>query len=239
MRPIYAGFLVLVFFVAGCASTTLNTYSKDAGQERVFGNTKKVAVLPFETVGEAGAGPKNVESSLVQKLLTNRTFQVVKEPRYVAGLMKKLKLRNAETLDKEIVQKIGQELQVDAIIVGALLLYGEDEKSTDVEFSVFLNMIDVDSGDIIWSGSNYLRSSTTWGEVFGLSEAPSVNNLAVRGIEELADEIDSAFVDSRYTENKIIMKQASEAVKVEEEEGQGKGAEEKETEELLLKVKPK
>lgn len=235
MRLVFPWLLALAL-LAGCSKTQVVTYAKPASPERVFGNVKRVAVLPFETLTESALGPKNAENLLVQRLLTQGTFESVKEPRYVAGLMKKLKLRNAETLDKEIVTKIGQELQVDAVIVGVLLLYGEEEKSTNVEFSISLNMLSIDTGEIIWSGSDYLRASTTWGQVFGLSEAPSVNDLASQAIQSLAKEIDRSFEDNRSDENKIIMKQAEEKI-VAEEEPEAKP--EPESEDLLLKVKPK
>lgn len=239
MRPIFAGLLALVF-LAGCASTQVQTYSKPASPDRAFGNIKKIAVLPFDTIAEAGVGPKNAENLLVQEILSRGTFEHVKEPRYVNGLMKKLKLRNAESLDKEIVQKIGQELQVDAIVVGALMLFGQDEKSEVVEFSVYLNLLDVATGDIVWSGSNYVRAATTWSQVFGLSQGPAVNELANKGIIQLADELDSAFVSSRDAENQIIMQQAADSGETQEEEEADKAAqEEKQSEELLLKVKPK
>lgn len=239
MRPFLAGLFALLL-VAGCSKMQVQTYSKQASPERTFGGIKKVAVLPLDTLSEAGVGPKNAENTLIQKLLTQRTFDVVKEPRYVTALMKKLKLRPADGLDKEIVQKIGQELQVDAVLVGSLLLFGEDVKSGTVEFSIFLNMLDVGTGDIVWSGSTFVRSSTTWAEVFGLSKGPSVNELAVQGIVDLADQINSSFVKNRQDENKIIMSQAAaNAAAEEEEEKDAEKVDEKDTEDLLLKVKPK
>lgn len=236
MRLVFPWLLALAL-IAGCSKTQVLTYAKPASPDRVFGNVKRVAVLPFETLTEAAIGPKNAENHLIQRLLANGTFESVKEPRYVAGLMKKLKLRNAETLDKEIVMKIGQELQVDAVIVGVLLLYGEEEKSKNVEFSISLNMLNIETGEIIWSGSDYLRATTTWGQVFGLSEAPSVNDLASQAMGSLAKELDQVFAENRDAENKIIMKQASEKIEAEEEAAPAEP--EPESEDLLLKVKPK
>lgn len=239
MRPIFA-LLVALLFVGGCASTQVQTYSKPASADRSFGNIKRIAILPFDTLTEAGVGPKNAENMLVQQVLALQIFDHVKEPRYVSALMKKLKLRNAESLDREIVQKIGQELQVDAIMVGALLLFGQDEKSEIVEFSVYLNMLDVSTGEIIWSGSNFVRSSTTWAQVFGLSQGPAVNELANKGILQLADELADAFASARDTENQLLMQQAEEMSEGEDDEDAAKPApEEKQSDELLLKVKPK
>lgn len=244
MRPILAGICALAL-VAGCARVQVQTYAKPATRERLFGNIKKVAVMPFDTLTEGAAGPKNAENVLIQELLALETFERVEEPRYVNGLMKKLKLRNTESLDREIVQKIGQELQVDAIVVGALYLFGQEEKSEDIEFSVFLNMLDVQTGDIIWSGRTFVRSVTSWDQVLGLQQFASVNDLAAKGILKLAGEIDDQFVDARKLEYKLILEQTPEETEGAETEDEAATPEQKaqeeegQAEELLLKVAPK
>ncbi len=245
MRRIVIGLCAIMLVVSACSRTQTETFAKKATRDRTYGNVERVAVLPFDTLTEGAAGPKNAENVLIQELLSLETFKGgVEESRYVAGLMKKLKLRSTEALDREIVQKIGQELGVDALIVGWLLFYGEEETSKNVEFSIFLNMLDVKTGDIIWSGRSFIRSSTTFGEVFGLSDGPSINDLATDGILDLADEIDDQFESAREIENEILMKEASpedfEDEEYEEDlDDEEEEEEEEEVEELLLKVKPK
>ena len=239
MRPIFA-LIVALLFVGGCASTQVQTYSKPASADRAYGNIKRVAILPFDTLTEAGVGPKNAENMLVQRMMSLQVFDHIKEPRYVSGLMKKLKLRNAESLDRELVQKIGQELQVDALMVGALLLFGLDDKAEVTEFSVYLNLIEVSTGEILWAGSNYVRASTTWSQVFGLSKGPAVNELSNKGIQQLADDLAEAFTSARETENQLIMQQATDSGEGADDEDTAKTTpEEKQSDELLLKVKPK
>ena len=241
MRAIFAVICALAL-AAGCAPVQTQTYSKVATKERVYSNVKRIAVMPFDILTEGAAGPKNAENILINQLLAQYTFDKVEEPRYISGLMKKLKLRNTESLDREIVQKIGQELNVDAILVGSLYLFGQEEKSEDIEFSLFLNMLDVQTGEIIWSGRSYVRSTTSWAQVFGLQAKASVNDLAVAGVLKLADEIDETFVDNRETEYRLILE-----ANPEDEQSEDEGAEEKEdkdkedgeAEELLLKVAPK
>jgi hypothetical protein len=227
--------------LAGCARVQTQTYAKQATRDRKFGGIQRVAVFPLDTLSEDASGPKNTENVLIQELLALGTFESVEEPRYVAGLMKKLKLRNTETLDREIVKKIGQELDVDALIVGSLLLNGQEETSTNVEFSIFLRVLEVESGDIIWSGSTFVRSDTTWQEVLGLSEGPSINDLAARGALDMADEIDDQFVDARELEYNILIQDLPPEDDEEQEDDfeDESDEEEEEVEELLLKVAPK
>jgi hypothetical protein len=170
-------------------------------------------------------------------------FDTVVEPRYLPGQMKKLKMRGTESIDKEIIQKLGQELQVDAVMVGSVLLYGQEEVSEKVEFSIFVTMLDVNTGDILWSGSTFLRSSTTWGEVFGLSNGPSINEMAVAGVIDLAGELEYIFDASREKENMLMLSDDDLSMDDEEllddDDLFEDDDEEEEAEELLLKVKPK
>ncbi|PLX38841.1 MAG: hypothetical protein C0608_12115 [Deltaproteobacteria bacterium] len=248
MRTLWAGFFALALLISGCSGTQVQTFSKPVTPGPLFSGIKRVAVLPFDTLAEGAVGPKQAENILVQELLSEGVFDVVEEPRYVAGLMKKLKLRNTESLDREIVRKIGEELQVDAVIVGGLTLYGEEEKSTNIEFSFFLDMLHVETGDLIWSARIFSRSNTTIAEVFGLNEGPSVNELADDAMVELADELSDTIRDNRELELELIFQQQQDEAELlsgGESDEQLFGDEEPEDvedtgpDEILLKVKPK
>jgi hypothetical protein len=223
----------------------VQTYSKPVTPEPVYTGIKRVAVLPFDSLAEGAVGPKHAELMLVQELLSKGIFESIEEPRYVAGLMKKLKLRNTESLDREIVRKIGEELQVDAVLCGGLMLNGEEEKSTSVEFSMFLDMLVVETGDLVWSSRAFVHSNTTTAEVFGLSEGPSINELAQQGVIQLTDELASQLSDNREMELEQIFEQQKEETKMATEEAadiekeKTQEADEGNAEEILLKVKPK
>lgn len=242
MRKLLAG-LFAILLLAGCSGVQTRTFAKPATGERLFGNIKRVAVLPFDTLSEGAVGPKNAENVLNQELLTLELFEGgVEEVRYVSGLMKKLKLRNTESLDRELVRKIGEELQVDAVVVGALMLFGEEEVSEIVEFSVSLGIIEVQTGDLLWSGRTFVRSSTTLSEVFGLSTGPSINELATEGVVKLAREMASQIEDARELEVEKIFEMSRAQSEAKPDEGmdeEEKRQEDEQAEEILLKVKPK
>ncbi|TAL16824.1 hypothetical protein EPN96_07780 [bacterium] len=245
MRTLWAGLIVLALLATGCSGLQVQTYSKPVTPEPVYTGIKRVAVLPFDSLAEGAVGPKHAELMLVQELLSKGIFESIEEPRYVAGLMKKLKLRNTESLDREIVRKIGEELQVDAVLCGGLMLNGEEEKSTSVEFSMFLDMLVVETGDLVWSSRAFIHSNTTVAEVFGLSEGPSVNELAQRGVIQLSDELAVHLTDNRELELEQIFEQQKEETKMATEEAKDieaektQEADEGNAEEILLKVKPK
>ncbi len=247
-RTLWAAGAVVLATLMGCAGVSVKTYVKPPTGQRQYGNVKKVAVLPFDSVVEGAQAPKVAGDLFLQELLNRGTFEEVEEPRYVNELMKKLKLRNTEGLDREIVRKIGEELQAQALILGDLLVYGREENSEIVEFALQVNMVDTESGDILWSGRTYVKSSTTLGEILGVNQGPSPNDVAARGVTRLVARLDTEFRKAREAEVQRML-EAAKARELAGEEGapaseEAKPAEtemapEKQTEEILLKVKPK
>ncbi|GAB6061854.1 hypothetical protein [Deferrisoma palaeochoriense] len=249
-RMLWAVGAIALATMMGCAGASVKTYAKPPAGQRQYGKVKKVAVLPFDSVVEGAQAPRIAGDLFLQELLNRGTFDVVEEPRYVNELMKKLKLRNTEGLDREIVRKMGEELQAQALILGDLLVFGQEENSEIVEFALQVNMIDTESGDILWSGRTYARSSTTLGEILGVNKGPSPNDVAARGVARLVARLDAEFRAAREAEVQRMLEAAKAAELAGEEgapapaAGEQKPAEpevapEKQTEEILLQVKPK
>jgi len=236
----------LCALVMGCAGASVQTYAKPASGQRQYGKVKKVAVLPFDSVVEGAQGPRIAGDLFLQELLARGTFDTVEEPRYVSELMKKLKLRNTEGLDREIVRKMGEELQAQALILGDLLLFGQEENSEVVEFALQVNMLDVDTGDILWSGKTYANASTTVGEILGVNQGPSQNDVAMKGVRRLVSRLDGEFRDAREAEVERMLEAAKAtgapaAGGVPPEAGAPAGTQvaPEQAEEILLQVKPK
>jgi len=234
-------------FALGCGGVAVRTYGKSATGERQYGKVKKVAVLPFDSVVEGAQAPKITNDFFLQDMLALETFEQVEEPRYVSELMKKLKLRNTENLDREIVRKIGEELQAQALVFGQVLLYGVDAHSNIAEFALQINLLDVQTGNILWSSRTFADASTTWGQVFGVSEGPSVNDVAKAGVGQLVARLDRDFRRAREVEVETML-QAAKAQQLAGEAGVPGEAEapaaptiapEEDAEEILLQVKPK
>lgn len=232
----------------GCAGTSVQTYTKPPTEQVRYGKVKKVAILRFDSVVEGAQASRIVEDLFLQELLARGTFEAIEEPRYVAELMKKLKLRNTENLDRETVRKIGEELEAQALILGQLLLFGQEENSEIVEFALQTNMVDAETGDILWSGRSFGNSSTSLGEILGVNQGPSVNALAKSAVATLVSRLNREFSRARKAEDKQVRKAAKAAARAKTdassaEVGASPGNDEtaalEEAEEILLQVKPK
>jgi hypothetical protein len=238
---------IALTFALGCGGVSVRTYAKPATGQSQYGKVKKVAVLPFDSVVEGAQAPRIAGDLFLQDLLARETFEGVEEPRYVAELMKKLKLRNTENLDREIVRKIGEELQAQALVFGQILLYGVEDHSNIAEFAMQVNILDVDSGDILWSSRSYSDASTTWGQVMGVSEGPSINDVAAAGVTKLVAGLDRDFRRAREAEVETMLEAAKAQEFVQDQAAPGETAPtaepqiapEDQAEEILLQVKPK
>ena len=254
-RSIGTAGIALLALAMGCAGSSVKTFSKPLSDKRQYGKVKKVAIMPFDSVVEGAQASRVSLDLFVQEVLTRGTFEQVEEPRYVGELMKKLKLRNTENLDREIVRKIGEELRAQALILGNVLFFGPEEKADIARFTLQVNMLDVESGDILWSGNTDASASTTLGEVLGTTEGPSIQEVARQGIAQLARRFDQDFRSAREDEvERMLEAEQAKAEKAAEEQKaketpadaekgpppgkQPPGTEEK-AEEILLQVKPK
>ena len=246
LQTIGLGALVLTI---GCAGVSVKTYSKPAAGQRQYGKVKKVAVLPFDSLAEGASVPKICQDLFLQELLSRGTFEIIEEPRFVAALMKKLKLRNTEELDREVIRKLGEELKAEAIVLGNIWTYGQQKESEVVEFAMRSTMLEAETGEVLWSGNTYVKSATSWGEVLGLAKSPSPSDIGVQGVRALVAYLDNDFRDAREAEVERML-EAAQAEKVEGEglppagevapgEGAPPPPQEQEGEEILLRVKPK
>ncbi len=245
-RVLVAAGVTVLALAMGCSGVSVNTYAKQPTGQRQYGKIKKAVLMPFDSVVEGAQAPKIAGDLFLQELLARGTFESLEEPRYVNELMKKLKLRNTEGLDREIVRKIGEELAAQAVIMGNLLVMGVEENSEITEFVLQVNMLDVETGDILWTGRAYSDASTSTGKILGVNQGPSPNEVATKGVKSLVARLDREFRRAREAEVERML-EAAKAQKAAEaapptETGapqEPQVAPEQETEEILLQVKPK
>lgn len=237
--------------VLGCASASIQTYAKPSTGPRQYAKVKKVIVMPFDSVVEGAQSSRVAGDMFLQELQARGTFEVVEERRYVKDLMQKLKMSNTDRLGREEVRKLCEELQAQALIVGDLLLFGEEKVSESVEFALQVSVLDGESGEVLWSGRSYAKSNTTVGEILGVSQGPSANDVARGSVMQIVGRLNREWRRARETEVEKMLEaaKAQEAGKAKagakappEAGAEKKAAEpvpEQKAEEILLQVKPK
>ena len=194
--------LTLMGFVGCSSAPRVRTVSKPSESKRQYLSLKKIAIMPFNNIaGEKGAEEQVVDLLLAELNLTD-IFEEVEEPRYVANVLKGLKIRNLDTLDLETVSKLGTEMNAQAILLGNINAWGLGEGGSEaaMHISLTLTLLDTTTGKPLWIGSGAHRASFSWGRVFGLNEGPTDLEVGRELVKSLIKKMGNEIEDKRKAE---------------------------------------
>jgi len=185
------GVVVAFLASAGCAGgPSLRSISKPSESKRQYLGLEKVAVLPLKNIGGDKGAEDQAMGIIVSELNISGTFEEVEDPRYVGTVLKALKLRNVDDLDLETVQKMGSEMNAQALLFGEIHAWGLGEgDAAAMHVSITLTLMDAQTGKPLWIGNGTRRASFTWSRALGLNEGPAALELAREVIVSLMKEM--------------------------------------------------
>lgn len=231
------GIAIAFVTIPGCAGApTLRSVSKPSESKRQYLGLKKVAVLPINNIGGDKGAEDQAMGIIVSELNISGTFEEVEDPRYVGSVLKALKLRKVDELDLETVQKMGSEMNAQAILFGDIHAWGLGEgDAAAMHVSITLTLMDTQTGKPLWIGNGAERASFTWSRALGLNEGPAALEVARKVIVSLVEKMNKEITRNREQELDRIkaeeaskLKAAAEAEKrrleemLQQEEGQEK-----------------
>jgi hypothetical protein len=182
---------------------------------------KKIAVLPFNNIaGEKGAEDQALRF-VVNELNIIGTFGEIEDPHYVGSVLKALKLRKLDELDLETIQKMGSEMNAQAVLFGDIHAWGlGDGDAAAMHVSMTLTLIDTQTGKPVWIGNGKHRASFTMNRALGLNEGPTDLEVGRSVIISLLKDMDKKITANREkelvrikTEESAKLKAAAEAEK--------------------------
>lgn len=181
----FMAFTVLITAsLTGCASLggSQEVY-KDPNMD--FGAIRSVAVLPFNNLSKDSNAAERVRDVFLTRLLATGALYVLPEGEVNRGLIR-AGITSLATLSTEDIQKLGGVLKVNAVITGVLREYGEvrSGSSTADIISLSLQMIDVESGKVIWSAASTKGGVTTMDRLFGGGGNP-MNSITQKAVSDL------------------------------------------------------
>jgi TolB-like protein len=142
------------------------------------GTVKRVAILPFENLsGQQDAGRK-IEHLFLVELMSAGGY-LVAEPGEVDRVLMQNRIRATTRVPFSALKTIGEELNVEFILLGTVLEYrsygapGGEIPSV----AIAARMTEVNSGDIVWS-SHHSRKGDDSETVFGMGRVTSLEALA-------------------------------------------------------------
>jgi TolB-like protein len=176
--------LVAGFLFAGCASE--DVYHEP---NMDFGSVRSVAVLPFTDLTRGDEAAERVRDTFMGMLLATGAVYVL-PPGEVARGMSKIGRIPDQGPSTEQIKQLSRILDVQGVITGVVREYGSVRSgatSANV-VSISLQMIEVDSGMVVWSASSTKGGVTYLDRLIGGGGEP-MDTVTVKAINELLDKL--------------------------------------------------
>ena len=179
-------FLLLTFcsvliFIYGCSGPVHYIRPKTD-----ISNIKRVAVLPMENFTSDEYAGEKVRRAVISELLS-RGIDVI-EPGEVTRVLRESNIRSLGSIKITDIQNMGKTLGVEAVMMGSVEAFGIS-KGISVsypEVTINLRLLELSSGNIIWSVRHSAGGASFWTRHFG-SEGITLSEAARKAVKEAVD----------------------------------------------------
>ena len=150
-----------------------------------FGTVKSVAVMPFLSLAKDPVVAERVRDVFINRLLATGAVYVVPVGEVARGITR-LEAQNPSALSPEEAVKLGGIIKVEAVITGTVREYGEVRSGATSAniISISLQMIETQTGKIVWTDSSTRGGISIWDRLFGGGGKP-MNEVTEEAVNDL------------------------------------------------------
>lgn len=179
---------VLLVCVAGCANKA-SEKGVFFNEQVDFASIETVAVLPFENYSDDSDAADRVRDVFMGMLLATEAVYVL-PPGEVQRAISRVGVVNPAAPSIEEIKSLAGILKVDVVITGAVREYQllRSGASTANIISLSLQMIETETGTIIWSASSTKGGITLTDRMFGGGGEP-MNDITLESVDELLNKL--------------------------------------------------
>lgn len=184
--------ITILFICPGCGTmnrTTLFTkpiIAPELVTYRPWNPNRTVCVLPFENLSKDTDADIKVREVFVTELFIAQVFKDIIDVVEANAALMRLRIRKPNSLDKETIRALGEMLGADYLILGLVTEYGYGKgKESGSEVGLSVRMIDVDTGNILWTANNFKMGTNSLSRVLGISQGPSPMELTREVVGEI------------------------------------------------------
>lgn len=208
--------VMALLLAAGCSRPVLKAHLQTSKTKDQYIRIKRVAVFPFENYTDAKDADKVIDALLAPALRDEEVFDELEDTRFVRDVMKKMKITSTDVLGKEVIKKIGDEMNVQGILYGKIVSFGKGkEKESASQVTMDMALVEPSTGSVLWTGNVSAYGGLTMGKVFGVTEGMTTIEVARDAVRRLVRSLASEVKNARERERKGI---AAEIRKEEEKE---------------------
>jgi hypothetical protein len=194
-----------MFLVAGCSMPVLREHAQPSETKDQYLRIKRIAIFPFENYSDTKEADKVIDVLLTTALREEGIFDKLEDTRFVRDAMKKMKITSTDILDKEVVKKLADEINVQGIIYGKIIYFGKGkEKDAPSQVTMDMSMLEPSTGSVLWIGNVTASGGLTLGKVFGVTEGKTDIEVARAAVRKLASSLASDVKRARDKEQKGV-----------------------------------
>jgi hypothetical protein len=192
--------------VAGCTRPVLKEHAQPSRAKDQYIRIKKVAIFPFENYSDTKDADKTIDALLTPAIRDEEVFDSVEDTRFTRDVMKKLKMTSTDILDKEVLKKLGDEMNVQGILYGKILTFGKGkEKEAASQVTMDMALVEPSTGNVLWVGNVSAYGGLTVGKVFGVTEGKTDIEVARDAVRRLAVSVAGEVKKAQERERKGIV----------------------------------
>jgi len=157
---------LLLVFLSACASRSGPEIYHDPNFD--LASVRIVAVMPFENLTKETLASSRVRDVFMNMLLSSGALYVLPAGEVARG-MTRAGIEKATAPSAEDAVKLGGIVKADAVITGVVREYGEVRSSSTTAnvVSLSLQMIETQTGKVVWTASSTQGGITTGDRLFG------------------------------------------------------------------------
>ena len=179
----------VLIFIASCSASLKNGSDLYKDPQMDFGSVKSVAVLPLNNLTRDASAGERVRDVLMNALIATGGVYVV-PPGEIARGISRAGISTPTSMCTEDIQKFCGIIKADAVITGVLREYGEVRSgvASANAISLSLQMIEADTGKVVWSASSTKGGVSATDRLFGGGGRP-MNDVTAKAISDLIDKL--------------------------------------------------
>ncbi len=179
-------FVCLPLILLGACASTIEMY-RDPNMD--FGAVRTVAVMPFVNLSRDQLAGDRVRDVFVNALLATGAVYILPTGEVARGVIR-AEIQNPAAPSPEEVVKLGKAIKAEAVVVGTLKEYGDvrSGSASANAISMSLQMIETETGRVVWSASTTKGGITFWDRLFGGGGQP-MDIVTVKAVNNLVNKL--------------------------------------------------
>jgi hypothetical protein len=154
-----------------------------------FAALRAVAIMPFVNLTQDKLAAERVRDAFANNLLSTGALYVV-PPGEVARGISRAGIQDPTAPSAEEIAKLAGIIKVDALITGVVREYGQVRSGTTSAnvVSLSLQMIEVQTGHIVWAASATKGGISPWDRLLGGGGRP-MNDVTKAAVDEVINQL--------------------------------------------------